>query len=523
MTWVPKIVTVLREGYGLADLRSDALAGLTVAIVALPLAMALAIASGVAPEKGLITAVVAGFLISALGGSRLQIGGPTGAFVVVVASVIATHGYGGLLLATLMAGALLLVAALARFGDWIRYIPDPVVTGFTAGIAVIIATSQVGDAFGLSLASSPPAFIEKVQALWSARDSASLPTLALTAVSLGALVALPRLAPRLPAFLIVVVVSAAAVFLLRLPVETIGARFGTIAATIPAPDLAGLPWGTMRELVPAAFTIAFLAGIESLLSAKVADSMTGRRHRSNAELMAQGWANIASALFGGLPATGAIARTATNVRAGGRSPVAGMMHAGFLLAFWLLLAPLLRHVPLAALAAVLFVVAWRMAERHKVVALTLRAPAGDRVMMLATFALTVFVDLTTAIAVGVTLAALRFVHRMAQSVSVSAETAGGLAVLTVRGPLFFGVTGQLIEAFERLDGDVRSVVIRLSESPLVDASGIEVLANVIRRAKERGLEVRLVGLQPQPEKALQQMGVLEGLAWESSKRQTAPA
>ncbi|MBB4633570.1 SulP family inorganic anion transporter [Sphingosinicella soli] len=357
-SFTPKLITVLREGYDIARLRADALAGLTVAIVALPLAMALGIASGASPDKGLVTAVVAGFLISALGGSRTQIGGPTGAFVVVVFNIIAQHGYDGLVLATLLAGAILLVAGYARLGNLIKFIPHPVVTGFTAGIAVIIAATQVKDFLGLRMAEVPADFLPKIAAYGQAIGTIDLATLGVGIAALGIIVALRRTAPKVPGFLVAVVVTALAVSLLGLPVDTVGSRFPAIPSGLPMPHIPALSLDKLTAVLPAAFTIAFLAGIEALLSAVVADGMTGYRHRSNQELVGQGIANLASALFGGLPATGAIARTATNIRAGGRTPVAGLFHALFLLLFMALGTDLMGYIPMAALAAILFMVAW---------------------------------------------------------------------------------------------------------------------------------------------------------------------
>ena len=375
--FVPKLYTVLQEGYSGEILRRDATAGLTVAIVALPLAMALAIASGTTPDKGLVTAVIAGFLISALGGSRFQIGGPTGAFVVVVFGVIAKHGYDGLVLATLLAGLILIAAGLARLGTWIKYIPQPVVTGFTSGIAVIIASSQVGDVLGLQLGKVPADFLDKWQLYASHLGSFSGAAVAVTLGALLTILSLRRWAPGLPGFLIAVLGASVVVWLMNLDVATIGSRFGALPNTIPAPHWPALSFAKVRELLPSALTIAFLAGVESLLCAVVADGMTGRRHKSNCELVAQGVANCASALFGGLPATGAIARTATNIRAGARTPIAGMLHAIFLLLFMLLVAPLARYIPLAALGAVLLIVAWNMSEIERFRNL-MSAPPGDR-------------------------------------------------------------------------------------------------------------------------------------------------
>jgi SulP family sulfate permease len=418
--FVPKLITVLQQGYGLAEFRRDAIAGLTVAIVALPLAMALAIASGTTPDKGLVTAIVAGFFISALGGSRFQIGGPTGAFVVVVFNVIAQHGYDGLLVATFMASLMLIAAGFGRLGNWIKYIPEPVVTGFTAGIAVIIFSSQVQDLFGLSIDTVPAEFIEKWHAFWLHRDTFNLNAIAIAGGSLAIIIGLRHFAPKLPGFLLAVIAGSLAVWALQMPVPTIGSRFGEISGALPMPQWPTITFTMMRDLLPSAFTIAFLAGVESLLSAMVADGMTGRRHRSNCELVAQGVANFASTLFGGLPATGAIARTATNIRAGAHSPVAGMLHAVLLLVFMLLLAKLIAYIPLATLAAVLVIVAWNMSERDRFRHL-LAAPPGDRAVLLITFALTILVDLTVAIEVGVVLAAMLFMHRMANAVAIQSH------------------------------------------------------------------------------------------------------
>ena len=526
--FVPKLVTVLRQGYGFADLRHDFIAGLTVSIVALPLAMALAIASGTTPDKGLVTAVVAGFLISALGGSRFQIGGPTGAFVVVVFSVIEQHGYDGLVLATLMAAVMLIVAGVARLGTWIKYIPEPVVTGFTAGIAVIIFSSQVGDLLGLSLDKVPGAFIEKWHAFWLARDTMSIATIAVALLSLIAIVVMRKLAPKLPAFLIAVVAASVGVALLGLPIDTIGSRFGGIPTSFPAPVFPDISIGRMAELLPSAFTIAFLAGVESLLSAVVADGMTGRRHRSNCELVAQGIANGASALFGGMPATGAIARTATNIRSGARSPVSGMLHAAFVLVFMLAFGSLASYVPLSVLAAILVIVAWNMSEIDKFRHL-MSAPLGDRLVLLVTFGLTVLVDLTVAIEVGVVLAAILFMHRMAETVEfqrgapllerdeddfVHPSTGysqrdtlpDDVEVFQLRGPLFFGVASRLMEVLDTIPRPPRAFILRMREVPLIDSTGVGALRAFIRRCQRDGTIVIVTSVQTQPQQILQQMG-----------------
>ena len=517
--FMPKLVTMLGQGYGLADFRADAVAGLTVAIVALPLAMALAIASGASPEKGLVTVVVAGFLISALGGSRYQIGGPTGAFVVVVANVIATYGYDGLLLATLMAGAILVFAGVTKLGSFMRYIPEPVVTGFTAGIAVIIFSSQVKDFFGLDLAHVPAAFVEQWKALIGAAASLSPLTTALSASALALILALRRYAPKVPGFLLVVLLGALLVPLLGLPVETIGTRFGGLSGAIPAPSLPQFSLTRMGELLPSALTIAFLAGIESLLSAVVADGMSGGRHRPNAELVAQGIANAASSLFGGLPATGAIARTATNIRSGARTPMAGVLHAVFVLIVMLALAPYASYIPLASLAAILMVVAWNMSEVDKFRHM-LSAPLGDRLLLLSTFILTVAVDLTVAIGVGVVMAAVLFMHRMAEMAQVSqaepeageeedprAHLPEGVEVFEVSGPLFFGAAARFSEVLEQIGQLPRVFILDMSEVPLMDATGLNALESFIRSSALRGTDVILVGLQRQPRRVMARMGV----------------
>ncbi len=515
--FTPKLVTVLGEGYSQADLRADCLAGLTVAIIALPLAMALGIASGTTPDKGLLTAVVAGFLISALGGSRVQIGGPTGAFVVVVFNVIAKYGFDGLVLATFLAGVLLVIAGLARLGTWIKYIPDPVVTGFTTGIAVIIFSSQVRDLFGLRMSEVPADFLEKWSAFWSARMTINPWSLAVSAVAVALILVSRRYRPRFPSFLATVIAGSVAVWIFGLPVDTIGSRFGAIATGLPIPQVPAISIARIRELMPSALTIAFLAGVESLLSAVVADGMTGRRHRSNCELVAQGVANMASACFGGIPATGAIARTATNVRSGARSPVAGMLHALFILLFMVTLAPLMTYVPLACLAAVLVVVAWNMSELHRFRRL-LGAPPGDRMVLLLTFGLTVLVDLTAAIEVGVVLASVLFMHRMAEAVAVEGgpvlfeendedddeigavsrdDLPPGVEVFELRGPLFFGASGRLLDLLEATAHQPPAVfVLRMREVPLVDTSGESALREFVRRSAALGTRVVITELQP---------------------------
>jgi SulP family sulfate permease len=395
----PKILTTLQD-YDRGQFLADLLAGVTVAMVAIPLSLAIAIASGADPAKGLVTAVVAGFLISLLGGSRVQIGGPTGAFIVVVFGVIAAHGYDGLVIATLMAGVILVVAGALRAGNLVSYVPEPVVNGFTIGIAVIIATSQIKDIFGLQMQTVPADFIEKLPALWQARDSLSGMSLGVGLTTMVLIVLLRRAAPRWPGLIVAVGATSAVVAFADLPVDTIGARFGAMPDRLPMPSFPAVTLARVTELLPSAFVIAFLAGVESLLSAMVADRMIGDRHRANAEVLAQGFANIGSAFFGGLPATGAIARTATNVRAGGRTPVAGIVHALVILLVMMLAAPLAGYLAMPALAALLILTAWNMSEPHKWRGY-LSSRGSDVFLLLLTLVLTVVADLAVAIGIGV--------------------------------------------------------------------------------------------------------------------------
>jgi len=526
--YVPKLFSVLRFGYRLDDFRHDLLAGLTVAIVALPLAMALAIASGTSPEKGLQTAIVAGFLISALGGSRVQIGGPTAAFIPVVFNVIEKFGFGGLLLCTLLAGVMLVAAGLLRIGTLMKYMPQPVITGFTAGIAVTIFLSQVKDLLGLQLRTVPAEFFARLDAYAQHLGDFNTRAAAVAFGSVALIIVLRRLRPAWPAFLIALTAATLTCAFFGLPADTIGSRFGSIPAQLPHFAIPHIPFERTRELFPSSFTIAFLAGVESLLSAVVADGMIGGRHRSNCELVAQGIANIASALFGGLPATGALARTATNVRSGARSPIAGILHAGFLLVFMLVLAPWMSYIPLAALAAVLLIVAWNMAEiesfRH-----LMQGPIGDRVVLLLTFALTVVFDLTVAIEVGLVLAAFLFMHRMSEVVAIGsnmtlleedaddlthpaqpsqrAQLPEGVEVYQVSGPLFFAVANRLDEVLNQFPKAPRVFILRLRLVPLIDASGVTALRQLLKRCARSGTRVILSGLREQPRAILAQMGV----------------
>jgi SulP family sulfate permease len=514
--FAPKLISSLREGYGWERLRKDALAGLTVSIVALPLSMALAIASGATPAAGLYTAIVGGFLVSALGGSRFQIGGPAGAFIVLISAVIARHGLDGLLLATLMAGAMLVGIGLLRLGSYIRYIPHPVLVGFTTGIAVIIFASQIHDLLGLTLPGKEPAeLLPKLAALFGALPTLSPAAAALSAGTLLLIQLVKRLRPAWPSLLIAVGAATLAAWAFSLPVETIGTRFGGIPAHLPMLRVPDVDAARLLALLPDAIAIALLAGIESLLSAMVADGMSGRRHRPDTELIAMGIANIGSALFGGICVTGTVARTATNVRSGATSPVSGMLAALFLLAFMLVAAPLAGFIPLAALAGVLADVAWRMAEKEAFRA-HLRRGGPELAVLLVTFLLTIFVDLMVAIGVGVVMASLVFMHRMAGAVMLDDEqigdpriraAAGEAMVYVVTGPLFFGASSAFGAMVERMHMLPEQIVIDLSAVPLADGSGAHMLKEFVDRATQRGCHLRLMGARHDVRAELEHAGL----------------
>ena len=529
--FTPKLVTILREGYTLNDFRADAIAGLTVAIVALPLSLAIAIAAGVEPERGVYTAIIGGFLVSALGGSRFQIGGPAGAFIVLVASIVERQGYDGLVLAALVAGLILIVGGFLRLGTYIKYIPFPVTVGFTAGIAVIIFASQIKELLGLTLASEPAAFIPKVEALWGALGTVNPSAVAVGGLTLLIILAIRRWRPDWPALLIAVTAAAAIAATLALDVATISSRFGELPRSLPAPALPTFSLAKFVAILPDALTIALLGAIESLLSAVVADGMSGRRHRSNCELVAQGSANIASVIFGGIPVTGTIARTATNVRAGAKSPVSGMLHAGYLLLFMLFLAPLAGFIPLAALGALLAIVAWNMAERRDFFVL-LRTSPGDRVVLLATFLLTVFVDLATAIGVGVVLASFIFLHRMAESIEIGpqrliaedqADNVGertpydpaadrDVMVYRISGAFFFGAPAAVSGVFDRIGQPPRILVLDFSDVPIVDSTAARSLENFAMRLRQSGTLVFIAGATPPVRHSLIRAGLGKPLA-----------
>jgi sulfate permease, SulP family len=523
----PDLVQVLREGYSLADLRQDAVAALTVAILALPLSMAIAIGCGVSPEKGLITSVVAGALISALGGSRFQVGGPAAAFIVIIGAVIAAHGYDGMLIATLIAGAILILAGLMRLGSFIRYIPGPVVLGFTSGIGLLIGLSQLKDFLGLK-GDIPLEFFHKIVALWQAMGTFNPAAFAVGATTLAGIFVLRAWRPRWPGLLFAVVVASLAVWALGLQVETIGTRFGGIPSALPLPKLPEMSWAKVLAVLPSAFTMAFLIGVESLMSAVAADTMAGTRHRSNMEILAQGAANVASALFGGLPATGVIARTGANITAGAKTPVAGVLHALFVLALMVLAAPLVAYLALPSLAAVLLGVAWRLLDLHELRFFLTRAPWDDRLILLVTLFLTVLVDLNVAIAVGVVLASMLFMHRMAElpgvdpggpSIFDDVDVPGrqaippivlprGVQVFQFRGPLFFGAAAAIDEALLSVDQWPRAIILRLREVPLIDMTALSVLEDLAARCAKHDCRIVVSGLQPQPRVALHRAGFL---------------
>jgi SulP family sulfate permease len=516
--YVPKLVTVWREGYGLADLRADALAGLTVAIVALPLSMAIAIASGVGPERGLYTAIVGGFLVSLFGGSRFQIGGPAGAFIVLISACVAQVGVTGLILATLLSGVFLVVLALLRAGSAVRFIPYPVTLGFTAGIAVIIFASQIKDLFGLSLPSTEPgAILSKLAALWAVRSTLSPATLAVTSFTIALIVGLKRLAPSMPNLLIAVAVGAVSVAALNLPVETIHGRFGALPRMLPAPGLPPIDLTLLRLVLPWALSFTLLGAIESLLSAVVADGMSGARHRPNAELLAQGIANIGAAFFGGFCVTGTIARTATNVRAGSHGPVSGLLHSGFVLAFLILAAPLAGYIPLASLAGILAVVAWNMIEKFEIWQL-IRHSRADALVLLATLGFVVFADLTTGIVVGFALGGLVFIHRMSALADVVAsgtrlpDLPPDTVVHHLKGPFFFGAAARLGGELERMAQKPTVFAIDLTEVPYMDSSGAHSLDALARKLSRRGGKMVLLGARPEVRLALIAAGLGPSLA-----------
>ncbi|WP_417491539.1 SulP family inorganic anion transporter [Maricaulis sp.] len=534
--FLPKLITVLREGYTLAHLRSDAVAGLTVAIVALPLSMAIAIAAGASPAQGIITAIIGGFFVSLLGGSRFQIGGPAGAFIVLMATTAQTFGMDGLILATLMSGAILMAIGFFKLGTYIKFIPYPVTVGFTAGIAVIIFASQIKELLGLQLAVPEPGpLLEKLPVLWQALPTTDALTIAVSAATVLVIIGIRHVRPHWPGMLIAVALAAGATAAFSLPLETIGSRFGGIPSSLPWPSLPDISGPRLMALLPSAFAFALLGSIESLLSAVVADGMTGRHHRSNSELVAQGVANIGSSLFGGICVTGTIARTATNVRAGAHGPVAGMMHAGFLLLFILIAAPLASFIPLACLAGVLALVAWNMVEKHAFMIL-LRASRADAVILLATFGLTIFRDLTEAIIVGFAIGSVVFIHRMSQTTAIESltpfvdedrpdritapadakagptEQDADILVYRISGAFFFGAAASIGSVLERIADTHRVLIIDFAAVPFVDSTAANMILGLAQRARQRGLPVIISGASPVVQQKLKALEITEPLA-----------
>ena len=511
----PKLITTLKE-YDRRQLADDLIAGVIVGVVAIPLAIAFAIASGVTPDKGLWTAIIAGFLISALGGSRVQIGGPTGAFVVIVYGIIQQHGVDGLLVATMMAGVLLVVMGAAQLGDLIKFVPHPVVTGFTSAIGVTILVQQLDSALGLAAAKYPPHAIERLAAYWRNASSVNFTAVGVCAATLVILLAWPKLSRKIPAPFVALLATTAAAKLFHLPVATVGDRFGALGAGLPPLIMPHVDLATLRELVVPACTIAGLGAIESLLSAVVADGMIGGRHRPNMELIAQGAANIVAPLFGGIPATGAIARTATNIKSGGRTPIAGITHALTVLLVTLVFGTWAEIIPLATLAGILLVVSYRMIE-WRVFSAELRGSRSDAAVLVTVFVLTLLVDLTVGIGVGVVLASLLFVRRMAAMTAIRAlavdDTSEDMLprgavprdveVYEIAGPFFFGAADQFKDVLAEVSRKPRVLIVRMRHVPFIDSTGLNVLRDLIRRTQRDGTRVVLVELQDQPRTAIE--------------------
>lgn len=528
--WLPESVRCLRS-YSRSDFSADLLAGLTVGLVALPLAMAFGIASGVAPQAGLYTAIIAGGLISALGGSRMQIGGPTGAFVVIVSGIVAKFGLSGLALVTMMAGAMLVVMGLTGLGSAVKFVPRPVTIGFTNGIALLIASTQIKDFLGLRTGDVPSEFVPRMVVLAGHIGTASWEAILVSTATLATVILMPRLTKRVPGSIIAMLGCTAFVVLAGIPIETIGSKFGGIPTGFPRFALPAFRLDEARVLFSPAVTVAILAAVESLLSAVVADGMSGTRHNSNVELVAQGIANLASPLFGGIPATGAIARTATNIRAGARTPIAGVVHAVTLLFILVVAAPLARFIPLATLSAVLFVVAWNMGE-WKEIGTILRLSKTDIAVWAATFALTVLADLTVAVEVGMVLAALLYIYRISQTTTVAPVTEEYIrdgkphvlqdkrvppyvAILRIHGPFLFGTTEKLAEATVRLEDFPPVVIVRLRNMTALDATGLHALEGFAGRLRKSGRVLLLCGARDQPAQLLQRGDFVERIGAEN--------
>ncbi len=521
----PRLLDALADGSVARHLPADIVAGLTVGLVALPLAMAFGIASGTTPEAGLYTAIVGGFLVSLLGGSSVQIGGPTGAFVVIVSGIIAQHGLSGLLMVTMMAGVLLVALAVTGLGTAVRFIPRPIIIGFTNGIAILIASTQIKDALGLTMGDVPGEFLARMEAYWHALPTTQPAALALTVASLAIVLGVPRLVPRVPGAIVALVAGTVTTLLAPGLVETVGSRFGGIPAGLPTLVIPDFRADLLLPLLPAAVTVALLAAVESLLSATVADRMTGEIHNPHAELLAQGVANIAVPLVGGIPVTGAIARTATNVRAGASTPLSGLVHAATLLAVVLVMAPLAQHIPMATLAAVLFVVAWNMGEWFEIPGVV-RLGKTDRAVWLVTLLLTVLADLTVAVEVGMVLAALLYVYRVSETSSVALVTPEYIeegqqhslqlqdvppyvSILRIHGPFLFGTTDKLAQATRDLSALKPIVIVRLRNMNAIDATGLHALETLADRLEQSGRHLLLCGARDQPARMLHQARFVE--------------
>lgn len=523
----PKLFTTLKN-YNKEQFFSDATAGVIVGIVALPLAIAFAIASGVTPEKGIITAIIAGFIISAFGGSRVQIGGPTGAFIIIVYGIIQNYGITGLTVATIMAGVILVIMGFARFGSLIKFIPYPVVVGFTSGIALLIFSTQIKDFFGLQIQKIPSEFHEKWIVYFTSLGTINFYVLGIAVLSLLIMILWPKITHRIPGSLIAIIVSTILVMVFKLPVPTIGTNFGEIPSNMPAPHLVEINLTLIKNLIAPATVIAMLAAIESLLSAVVADGMVGGKHRSNMELIAQGLANIVTPLFGGIPATGAIARTATNIKNGGRTPVAGIIHAITLLLIMLFFGSYAKLIPMATLAAILVIVSYNMSEWHSFKSL-LKSPKSDVIVLLTTFFLTVIFDLTIAIEIGMILAVLLFMKRMAEVSNVSVITREledeeetpdpnaidkkqipeDVEVFEINGPFFFGAAKKFKDQILAVENPPKVRIIRMRNVPAVDATGIQTIKDFYNDAKKQGTHIVLSGVHTQPLYAMTQAGIFD--------------
>ena len=528
----PKLISLLDDkenGFSKEQFFKDLIAGIIVAIIALPLSIALGISSGVSPEKGLITAIIAGFIISLLGGSRVQIGGPTGAFVVIVFGIIQNHGVDGLIIATFMAGIILVLFGLLRFGSLIKYIPYPITVGFTSGIAVTLFSTQVKDFLGLSMTKTPSEFIPKWEAYISHMNTTNLYTLAIGLLALIILIFWPKINKKIPGSLIALIVTTLVVFIFNLPVATIGSQFGKISSNIPMPHIPNLNLNTLKALIGPAFTIALLGGIESLLSAVVSDGMIGDKHNSNAELIAQGIANMGSSLFGGIPATGAIARTAANVKNGGRTPISGIVHSITLLLIMLVFMPLAKFIPLTTLSAILIIVSYNMSEWRTFKAI-LKAPKSDIAILLTTFFLTVLFDLVIAIGIGMLVSMCLFMRRVATSIEVNElnesdcsdksnidtdmenlKVGENVLVYDIRGHLFFGAVDTFMNTMKEINDDAKVLVLRMRHTKTLDVTGYKQIKNIALSCKSRNMNLIISELQEQPKKVMRLMGFIDNL------------